>query len=64
MLDEANASVDEATEAIMDRVVADFVAGRLGPVSCRCRTLLVVAHRLAGVTSLDQVREVQTAELH
>jgi ABC-type multidrug transport system fused ATPase/permease subunit len=44
-LDEANASVDMRTEAAMDAVVADFVAGRLGPVTCQPRTLLVIAHR-------------------
>ena len=46
ILDEANASVDLLTEAAMDAVVAGFVAGKLGPVTCQPRTLLVIAHRL------------------
>ena len=58
LLDEANASVDEETEATMDEAVAAFTSGRVPPgPGCRCyrRTLLVVAHRLTGVMSLDQV---------
>ena len=59
LLDEANASLDEATEAIMDEAVAAFSTGIVpGPDrGCCRRTLLVVAHRLAGVMSLDQVGE-------
>jgi len=57
VLDEANASVDSVTEAVMDRVVSEYVAGNIGPVSSRRRTLLVVAHRLTGVLALDQVKD-------
>jgi ABC-type multidrug transport system fused ATPase/permease subunit len=63
ILDEANASVDDTTEAVMDRVVSQFVSGVLGPVSRKRRTLLVVAHRLAGVLALDQVVVLRAGKL-
>lgn len=59
LLDEANASVDEATEAIMDTAIRAFLEGRMffqGATQSRGRrTLLAVVHRLKGVMALDQV---------
>jgi len=37
--------------------LSEFVAGVIGPITCRRRTLLVVAHRLTGIMALDQVGE-------
>ena len=67
VLDEANASVDGETEAEMDRLVGAFRSGQLLPdagggshMPC---TLLVVAHRLQGVMSLDQVVVLDSGEV-
>ena len=58
LLDEANASVDTETECHMTQVIANFAAGKMtvGVGSePRKRTVVEVAHRLAGVMEMDQV---------
>ena len=58
LLDEANASVDNETEGHMTQVIANFAAGKItvGVESePRKRTVVEVAHRLAGVMEMDQV---------
>jgi ABC-type multidrug transport system fused ATPase/permease subunit len=58
LLDEANASVDAATEQQMAVTVAAFGAGEISVVAGGAphrRTIIEVAHRLKGCLAMDQV---------
>lgn len=62
ILDEANASVDGKTEEAMDKIVSDFVAGRVG-ITKRTRTMIAIAHRLSSILNLDRVVVMKSGEV-
>jgi len=54
ILDEATASIDSATEQVIQRALTKLLAGRTG---------LVIAHRLATVRHADRILVLQQGEL-
>lgn len=64
LLDEANSSVDKQTEELMNKIVARFAAGEISASgNSRRRTVVEVAHRLAGVVARDQVVVLRSGEI-
>jgi energy-coupling factor transporter ATP-binding protein EcfA2 len=62
ILDESNASVDSATDEIMEDLVQRFIGGE-ARLSQRRRTLIQISHRATGLQSRDMVMVGARAEI-